>query len=171
MRLVVFSLLSLILVCPNSAHAQGNMEHQEKGDALFRSLGIPVDVHDGVYWDYVGNDPDDLNNSELIEMLGGDVNRIISNTTLLFRQTTVYRGAFTHPRYLSRERRKAITDTMRAMQLRSPAITYVSYYQYEYLDWADDNEDGHLQIDEIIDMRSDAVVEFAYAKNFFPIRL
>lgn len=157
----------------------GRISGQEKGDVVGRNITIYWDLeeHDGIFEAYTGGDPDDSASSNVIEMLGPPDFEILTNTMATFKAaSSAYRGAFRFPRsILSRNQRKTVVQLIRDMRDRSPAIGYVSSlppppYARNYLTWTErDGNPAALSLIDIDTMRSDAVVEFAYAKNGFPI--
>lgn len=177
------SLLIVAMSLGDQAFAQqGNMSnHEEKADVLGRDLQFPLsvfDMHDGVMEQYTTGDPDDLRNSWLIEMLGPSTSAIITNTLQNFHDVSQYRGSFGYLNSalrrstLTRAQRVQIVQAITNMRDRPTPpgpIGYVSSPVFDYLDWTDTNSNNELDLDEIENMRSDAVVEFAYAVSGFPI--
>jgi len=71
----------------------------EKGDLIFRELAMWQDIpfvefagHTGIYWEYVGGNPDDMTNHRVIESL--DTIGVWVNTLKGFHDTSQYLGAF-----------------------------------------------------------------------------
>ena len=155
---------------------------QEKGDVQFRTLGFPLqpDDHSAVYWEYTTNDPTNLINHLVIEMLGPSSllpgfgpNRIVANTLRTFVDASpTYYGAFTLPnQILTRDERDGIVRAARRLRDQTVPVTivYVDSPVFYYLDFEDLNGDLKLQENEIRQMRSDAFVEYCYAASVAPI--
>jgi hypothetical protein len=153
----------------------GNPTAQEKGDVLGRDLAVaPISFfgHTAIFAEYAFGDPTDRANSDETEMLGPFTNAIVTQHVDVFIAASPFRGAFTYlTQELTWQERRDIVDAITAMKTRSTPIDYVvpPYYN-KYLTWT--NRDGNSQrltLNDIDRMRSDAVVEFAYATNGFPI--
>lgn len=176
-------ILPLLLLSPGFGFAQwGDKYHQEKGDVLGRDLAAPfewVEEHDGIFWQYTTGNPDDGNNSILIEMLKDPVatspvclsTGIGTCSVQSLINASNFRGAFRYkPRVLTREERALVVDTIEDMKNRADPIEYVPFPWFnQYLEWTDLNGNHFLDLDEIEKMRSDAVVEFPYAFRGFPL--
>lgn len=165
----------LMLLAIPSVAQWGNKDFQEKGDVLGRDLGIsPLSFfgHTGIFTEYTSGDPSSRANSDEIEMLGPATNAIVNQNVQAFISASLFRGAFQYlPRELNWQDRRDIVSTITAMKNRPTPIDYVPFpYYNKYLNWTErDSDPQRLTLDDIDRMRSDAVVEFAYAENGFPI--
>jgi hypothetical protein len=168
----------LAFLLPLTASAQGN-PRQEKADVLFRdldfgewsglveSLRIPNPLHGGVFYQFSGGDPDNLSNSKLIEMLGPPTSRMGTWDKEGFVSCATFHGAYSDPIPLSFVDRRIIIDKIQDMESRPSAIGYSTFTIPRYLDWT--GVGPNLTLDNIVNLRSDAAVEFAYADSGFPI--
>lgn len=152
----VAAIISLTLLFPGIGHAlpEGNYQHQEKGDVLYRTLaGWPAntfDFHNGVYYRYVdsGNGPSNPSDStfhNVFEMGGATANGNVVASTTSIREIAVqtfkspsqgpiqYWGAYTLS-YTSVQRglaanpgstRSAIIATAKSLKNRATPIPYV----------------------------------------------
>lgn len=173
------SLLALFLLLPATVRAEHEFPRQEKGDVLFRDLeNFPLDMHPAIYVRYAGGDvsgggPTDLILHELIEMEGPD-ERVRDLTLQTFIADSggigFYRGARTPSGPLLQNREGIIAQATSA-QLRS--IQYVGTSSLEIacntILWRRTVEDGGngdniLDFEEIIGLRSDMWVEYAYRR-------
>lgn len=181
MRFVLGIALSGILAFATvPAGAQwGNRANQEKGDVFGRDMDIPpisFFEHTGIFTGYASGDPADRSNSDITEMLGPALlppssGGIVITNAEDFIDESLFRGAFRHLTHtLTRVERNAVVALITQMKNRTDPIEYVSWPYYNtYLEWTRRDSNFVLDLDDIDRMRSDAVVEFAYAKVGFPI--
>lgn len=150
---------------------------QELGDVEFRKLASPVSAlenHSGLYLRYAesdlaAGDPNNLSNHFIVELLGDPINRINLNSLGVFANASpTYYGAFALPaRLLTRPERAAIEEVGLRLLGRSPAVEYIGppvVAAVSYLNFDDVNHDEEMQEEEIVAFRSDAFVEYCYAK-------
>jgi hypothetical protein len=168
-------LVAFVLSATPAAAQWGNRNAQEKGDLLGRDLAIsPFSFfgHTSIFTEYASGDPTDRTSSDETEMLGPPTNAITTQNVQTFIQSSPFRGAFRYlPEELTWQDRRDIVDTITQMKNRPTPIEYVlpPYYN-KYLTYTNrDSDPSKLTLNDIDRMRSDAVVEFAYASNGFPL--
>jgi len=176
----------------------GNLNAQEIGDVVFRDIkdyGISGEVHGGIYINHRNKDipPELPHGHKVIQMTGITENKFCFSHMLCvktwsgieeldldkFEKTNPpYYGAFEHTSDLNFKTRKEIIKTAKILMSRNQTEDPIKYIVTEgesVFDLKDhylifkENNDGIVSPDEILNMRSDAFVEYCYAAAGAPI--
>ena len=174
----------------------GNLNAQEIGDVVFRDIkdyGISGEVHGGIYINHRNkNIPPELpHGHKVIQMTGIEKIKIclpdilcvkswrgIESLDLNEFQTTKppYYGAFEHISGLDLKTRKGIIEMAQKLMNRDNTIEYIVVeddavfdLKTQYFRYNDLNNNGIIEPNEIVRMRSDAFVEYCYAAAGAPI--
>jgi len=173
-RLLTFALMMLLvpfLFCskkrpnrPPPGPPYGNRNSQEIGDAIYRSgvLGNLInESHAGIFYRYVGGDPRDRNNHDVIHIPNMQ-GTVCVDKFPAFQSGEEYHGAYTASNKGRLDYTERLAILTSAKLLTRSDIEYVPFPCLDVLvpDWADGQWDGTAN--DISCIRCDGVVEYVY---------